>query len=113
MRIHMTLPMVEHLVLFRFRAEVSQQQIASLFEQLRALAAEVDGICGFRGGAYSSTEGLNQGFSHGFVMTFRNEAARDAYLPHPAHQRLVATLLPMLKGGLEGVVAFDLIDGAL
>lgn len=104
---------VEHLVLFRFRAEVSQQQIASLFDALRYLADEIDGISGFRGGAYNSAEGLNQGFSHGFVMTFTSPAARDAYLPHPAHQRVVAMLLPWLEGGLDGVVAFDLIDGTL
>ncbi|MFM9073591.1 MAG: Dabb family protein [Cyanobium sp.] len=105
--------MVDHLVLFRFRPEVSQQEIRLLFEELRGLASQVDGICGFRGGAYSSPEGLNQGFSHGFVMTFQSPAARDAYLPHPAHQLVVEKILPMLEGGLSGVVAFDLIDGEL
>lgn len=105
--------MVDHLVLFRFRTEVNQQEITLLFEELRDLASQVDGICGFRGGAYRSPEGLNQGFSHGFVMTFQSAAARDAYLPHPAHQRVVEKILPMLEGGLNGVVAFDLIDGEL
>ncbi len=36
-----------------------------------------------------------------------------AYLPHPLHQAVVAKLLPMLEGGLEGVVAFDFIDGVM
>jgi len=81
--------------------------------ELRALAGEIAGISGFRGGAYRSTEGLAKGFSHGFVMTFRSEAERDAYLPHPAHQRVVAKLVPMLEGGLEGALAFDFIDGAI
>jgi hypothetical protein len=105
--------MVDHLVLLRFRPDAAPEDIAALFEQLRGLADAIEGITGFRGGAYRSPEGLNRGFSHGFVMTFSSEAARDAYLPHPAHQRVVAMLLPMLEGGLEGALAFDLIDGML
>ncbi|MEB3259385.1 MAG: Dabb family protein, partial [Cyanobacteriota bacterium] len=54
-----------------------------------------------------------QGFTHGFCMTFRDRAARDAYLPHPAHQRVVELLLPLLEGGLNGVLTFDFSDGAL
>jgi hypothetical protein len=42
-----------------------------------------------------------------------DEAARDAYLPHPLHQAVVAKLLPTLEGGLDGVVAFDFIDGVM
>ena len=106
--------MVDHLVLFRFRSDLPEGALTELFQELRGLAAEVPGITGFRGGAYSSPEGLNRGFTHGMAMTFVDAAARDAYLPHPAHQRLVQRLLPMLEGGVEqGVVAFDFLDGQL
>lgn len=105
--------MVEHFVLFRFRQDVVPQEIATLFAELRGLVEVIDGILNFKGGAYSSAEGLNRGFTHGFVMSFSSEAARDAYLPHPAHQQIVEKLLPLLEGGLEGALAFDLIDGAL
>jgi hypothetical protein len=70
-------------------------------------------LIGFQCGAYHSPEGLSQGFTHGFTMTFADAAARDAYLPHPLHQAVVAKLLPMLDGGLDGVVAFDFIDGVM
>jgi hypothetical protein len=46
-------------------------------------------------------------------MTFRDAEARDAYLPHPEHQRVVAQLLPMLEGGIEGVMTFDYSDGVV
>ncbi len=36
-------------------------------------------------GVNSSPEGLNKGASHCFTLTFASDAARDAYLPHPAH----------------------------
>ena len=105
--------MVDHVVLFRFRPDLTADDLQSLFAELRGLANAVEGIVGFRGGAYRSPEGLGQGFTHGFVMAFADEAARDAYLPHPAHQRVVARLLPLLDGGLDGVVAFDFVDGCL
>jgi len=70
-------------------------------------------LIGFQGGIYHSTEGLLQGYTHGFTMTFADEAARDGYLPHPLHQAVVAKLLPMLEGGVDGVVAFDFIDGVM
>ena len=106
--------MVDHIVLFRFRPDLPAGTLEALFQDLRGLMAEVPGITSFRGGAYSSPEGLNGGFTHGMVMTFVDASARDAYLPHPAHQRVVQRLLPLLRGGLgEGVVAFDFSDGAL
>lgn len=105
--------MVHHLVLFRFRADLPPDAVPALFAELRALGERIPGITGFRGGADNSREGLSKGFSHGFCMTFQDEAARDAYLPHPAHQRVVETLLPLLEGGMEGVLTFDFSDGVL
>ena len=45
--------------------------------------------------------------THGFCMTFPDAAARDAYLPHPEHEKVKAVVLEVLDGGLDGVVAFD------
>ena len=105
--------MVHHVVLFRFRADLAEGEVASLFEALRALRQAIPGISGFQGGAHNSSEGLSQGFTHGFTMTFTDAAARDAYLPHPEHQRVVELLLPLLEGGLDGVLTFDFSDGVL
>lgn len=105
--------MVHHVVLFRFRPDLPAGSVEAVFEELRGFRQSIPGITGFQGGAYNSTEGLAQGFTHGFTMTFVDAAARDAYLPHPLHQAVVARLLPMLEGGLEGVLAFDFIDGVM
>jgi hypothetical protein len=105
--------MVAHVVLFRFRSDLPQGSVEAVFEELRGFRQTIPGITAFQGGAYNSPEGLAQGFTHGFTMTFADPAARDAYLPHPAHQAVVAKLLPMLDGGLDGVVAFDFIDGVM
>ncbi len=84
-----------------------------MFTELRSLQERIDGITGFSGGADVSKESLSRGFTHGFCMTFRDRAARDAYLPHPEHQQVVAQLVPMLEGGLEGVLTFDFCDGVV
>jgi hypothetical protein len=104
---------IQHIVLFRFRTDLAEGTIAALFTELRGLADRIPGITSFSGGAYRSPEGLARGFSHGFCMTFADEAARDAYLPHPEHQAIVARLLPLLDGGLDGALAFDYADGVV
>ena len=103
--------MVTHVVLFRFCSDLPQGPVKAVFEELRGFRQTIPGITAFQGGAYNSPEGLAKGFTHGFTMTFADPAARDAYLPHHLHEAVVAKLLPMLDGGLEGVVAFDFIDG--
>jgi quinol monooxygenase YgiN len=94
---------VQHMVLVRFKPETSDEMIRDLFAQLAALRERIPGILHYSGGPYSSPEGLNQGYTHGFLMTFRDAAARDAYLPHPEHERVKEAILPWV----EGVVAFD------
>ena len=43
-------------------------------------------------GTNVSPEGLNDGFTHCFTLTFESAEARDGYLVHPAHGRFVDTL---------------------
>jgi hypothetical protein len=94
---------VHHLVLLKFKPATPPASITALFQALVRLKEVIDGIEGFRGGAYSSPEGLNQGFTHGFVMTFTSAAARDGYLTHAEHERVKEQFLP---GGAD-VIAFD------
>jgi hypothetical protein len=43
-----------------------------------------------------SVEGLQQGFTHCFFVSFRSEADRAKYLPHPAHKEFGQILGPHL-----------------
>jgi Stress responsive A/B Barrel Domain len=94
---------VQHMVVVKFRPGVPEATIAGLFAELGELRQVIPGIEHFAWGPYSSPEGLNGGFTHGFLMTFRDAAARDGYLPHPEHERVKQLVLPHV----EGVVAFD------
>lgn len=97
------MPGIQHMVLVQFKPEVSDETIDELFSQLAELKQLIPGITYFAGGPYSSPEGLNQGYTHGFLVTFESAEARDAYLPHPEHERVKAAILPHVGA----VVAFD------
>lgn len=101
------MPQIKHVVLLKFKSSTSPQKVRELFAALAGLKGKIPGLLDFSGGPYSSGEGLNKGFSHGFVMTFADAASRDAYLPHPEHEKVKQLIFPELEGGLDGVVAFD------
>jgi hypothetical protein len=99
--------MITHMVLFKVRRDVPQAEIDGIFADLAALRRRIDGITAFAGGPYSSPEGMQRGFTHGFCMTFSSATARDAYLPHPEHEQVKARVLKALDGGVAGALAFD------
>lgn len=97
------MPAIQHIVLLQFKSDTPDETIADLFCQLEELKSLIPGISHFSGGPYSSHEGMNQGYNHGFVMTFDTAEARDTYLPHPEHERVKQAIIPCL----DGFVAFD------
>lgn len=97
------MPKIKHIVLLNFKKGTPDAKIQTIFRDLEALKKAIPGILDFSGGPYSSHEGLNQGYTHGFVMTFDSAAARDGYLPHPEHEKVKSAILPLV----DGVVAFD------
>lgn len=103
------MPRVNHTVLFKFKDEVTQEQIDDLFKTLASFKTEgkVPGIESLSWGPYESPEGRNGGFTWGFSMIFESTEARDNYLPHPEHIAVVNVILPLLKDEPNAVIAFD------
>lgn len=99
--------MIMHMVLLRIRKDVPQATVDAVFSDLAALRGRIEGLVSFSGGRYSSGEGLHRGYTHGFAMAFTDAKARDAYLPHPEHEKVKEKVLGILDGGLDGVIAFD------
>ncbi len=106
------MPQVKHVVLLKFKSTTTPQKVREMFAALDGLRGKIPGLLDFSGGPYSSGEGLNKGFTHGFVMTFADAQSRDTYLPHPEHEKVKQIIFPELDGGLDGVVAFDWIHSA-
>lgn len=91
---------LRHVVLFRFKAETTSDQIAQIERAFRALPSKISQIKDFEWGTNNSPEGLTQGFTHCFLLTFTSEEDRNQYLPHPAHREFGALLHPYLDAVL-------------
>ena len=74
------------MVLFKFKDDTGLDKLKAIENAFCALPSKIDAIHDFEWGTDVSVEGKAQGFSHCFMVTFRSEADRDAYLPHPAHE---------------------------
>lgn len=89
--------MIRHLGVFQFKPEVSEEEIKHCFAELCAMVGQIPGLLKVEHGPHQSDEGLDDGFTHAFCMTFDSFESRDAYLPHPVHQERVALIQPKLE----------------
>ena len=87
---------LRHVVLFKFEDDATKEQIRQIESAFCALPSKVDAIYDFEWGTDVSVENLQQGFTHCFMVTFRSEADRARYLPHPAHKDFGQLLGPYL-----------------
>jgi quinol monooxygenase YgiN len=88
--------MIRHVVLLKFSEETTTERRAELAAAFAGLATQVPPVRSLEWGLNASPEQLDKGFTHCFMVTFDDEAARDAYLPHPAHLAFVRELKPCL-----------------
>lgn len=100
--------MIRHCVFVKFRADVPADERKAIYGDLAALVGQIDGLLSADFGPNVSPEGLGRGFDDGFIMDLADEAARDRYLVHPAHQAAGSRLVAALDGGVDGLVVFDL-----
>lgn len=103
-----SLDRVRHVVLFSFRADAPVDRIRSIEAAFAALQGEIPGILDLEWGTNESPEGLADGFTHCFLVTLVDAAARDAYLPHPVHVAFTQQLQPIL----ERVLVVDYVPRA-
>ena len=99
--------MIRHVVLFKLKSGVDAATVEQVFSALKDLAHKVPGIISISTGDDNSPEGLQRGNTHGFTVDFTNAAARDAYLPHPAHQVVGNMIVGITEGGVDGITVVD------
>lgn len=95
--------MIRHFGMFQFHREITVDQIDACFATMHGMIGRIPGLLAMEHGPYDSPEGLSDGFTHGFIMTFDTTANRDAYLPHPVHEEVKDFVVPKLAR----VVVFD------
>lgn len=90
-------PVLRHVVCFKFKPEATAEQIKKVETEFVALKKKIPQIAEVEWGTDNSPEKLADGFTHCFIVTFKSEADRDAYLPHPEHKKFVEILKPVLE----------------
>ena len=85
---------LRHAVFFKFKDESSEADIQGVTDAFAALPKSIPEIIDFQWGVNNSGEGHDNGFTHCFLLTFKDESGRDVYLPHAAHKAFVDVLRP-------------------
>ena len=91
---------IRHVVHLKFKPESDQAQIQRVVESFAALRGSIPLIESIESGTNVSPEGLDQGYTHCWIVSFKNASDRDAYLVHPAHKAFVEALKPILDEAL-------------
>jgi hypothetical protein len=94
-----------HVVLFKFKDDAPAAQVEKVEQAFVALKGKISQIQSLEWGTNVSPEGLANGFTHCFFVTFKSKADLEKYLPHPEHKKFGG----MLKGLLDKVLVVDYV----
>merc|ERR1711879_461063 len=105
---------VHHIVLFKYKESVNEEQkleAANKFRGLQQNCLSKEGksyIGQLTSGSQNNGERRSKGFQHGFTVFFKNEAERDYYLfedpAHLAFKKYIGQLI-------EDALTFDYTEG--
>ena len=100
--------MIRHIVLIRFKPEISDAEIAAIFDELYAIKDKLPGVLSITSGKSESPEQMERGYMHGFVVDFVDWDALQAYQDHPDHKLLGGKLVANAVAGIDDILVFDL-----
>lgn len=83
-----------HMFAFRFRPEVAATKKHQIVAAIRALQNDIPELLETHVGLNESPRG--QGYELGGVMKFADASSFQRYNAHPAHQKLLSWLLPLI-----------------
>ena len=93
---------LRHAVFFKFKDSASEPDVNAVVDTFLSLEDSIPEIVGMEYGVNNSPEGLDDGFTHCFLVTFADQAALQRYVAHDGHTRLVKQALP-LSGDLFAI----------
>lgn len=100
--------MIRHIVLIRFRPDVTEDAIARIFDDLTEIRRHLPGMGPFAAGRSESPEMLERGYMHGFTVDFDSWDGLAAYQNHPEHRRVGNAIIAAAEGGIDGILVFDM-----
>lgn len=99
--------MITHVVLLRPKVSTSNEQLTAFLERVLTLQAVIPGVLSISVGENRSV--YHEGFTHGIIMRFVDEAYLQAHHSHPAHVAVVTELDQLCRQSID----FDLPEKAL
>ena len=87
---------LRHVVNFKFKTTATAEDIKKVEEAFQALKGKIPQIVALEWGTNVSKEKLDKGFTHCFLLTFKSEQDRDAYIVHPDHKAFGKIVGPVL-----------------
>lgn len=101
--------MIRHCVFIRYKPETTAAEKARINSEIAGLKGRLDGLLAVHVGDNVSPEtGMDKGYAEGFIVDFRDAAARDAYLADPDHRETGARIVAAAEGGVDGILVYDL-----
>ena len=85
-----------HVVSFKFKESATKEQIKQVEDAFRDLKKKIKEIQSYEWGTNVSPEKHDKGFTHAFILTFKSDKDRDAYLIHPDHKAFGRIVGPVL-----------------
>lgn len=88
---------LHHVVSFKFKSTATPEDIKKVEEAFQTLKKKISQIESLEWGTNVSKENFDKGFTHCFILTFKNQTDRDAYIHHPEHQAFVKIGMPVIE----------------
>jgi hypothetical protein len=85
---------VFHIFAFQWKPAASESQKGRAAKEIAAFQGQIPGLLETHVGPNISPRG--KGYTFGGIMHFKDQASLDAYVQHPAHQALLAWLVPLI-----------------
>ncbi len=85
---------VFHVFAFQWKQSATDEDKARALKDISAFQGQIPGLLETHVGPNISPRG--KGYTFGGIMRFKNQAALDAYVQHPAHQALLVWLVPLI-----------------
>ncbi len=87
---------LQHIVCVKFKESATPADIQKVEAAFLKLKSSIPQISGVEWGTNVSKEKRDKGFTHCFIITFKTEPDRDAYLEHAAHKAFVKEAMPSI-----------------
>jgi len=87
---------LHHVVAIKFKEGTSKDQIKAVETAFIDLKKKIKEVNTLKWGTNVSPEKHDKGFTHCFLLTFKSEKDRDAYLVHPDHKEFGKLLGPVM-----------------